>query len=497
MSGVIIPDRPTIRVINSGYGITTSGFSRMRLPEIREEIVAALQANTGLIFETRPDSITGEFIDTFAEREAALWELSEAVYHAMYPCSAFGTNLDHAVSFAGVVRLFATQSTALCILYGVEGTVVPAGSVVKENVSRQSLTLDVDVTITQMAATDVTLIVENVISGGVYSIQLDGIVYSVTASVTDDNNTVAALLAQQLLSSGKNIILDANNIRIFMFENIPFEILTFSIDVRIIKLGCAGNYTAVDYGQLNLPINSITVIVSTYSGFESIDNIAPGQQGRDDETDDELRRRYQTGVFRLGAATLPSIYANLLQNVPRLLALRVFENVQDIPDADGRDPHCIEVVIWGGDATLIANQIWLLKAGGISTFGTTIVTIEDDAGYPHDIHFNRPTSVYIWVTIDVTLYTEETFPPDGAQQIQRVVTNTGNLLGIDADVIIQRLMGPIFRAVSGIEQLNIRIFGTNDPTYTPGPGEYVNQTIPIGPRELSRFENYRVAVVVL
>ena len=53
----------------------------------------------------------------------------------------------------------------------------------------------------------------------------------------------------------------------------------------------------------------------------------PGQTGRNDETDDELRRRYRTGVFRLGAATLEAIDANLRQNIQGMIALKCFENI--------------------------------------------------------------------------------------------------------------------------------------------------------------------------
>ena len=55
------------------YGMLPTGFSRMRLPEIRQAIINSLQTKTGLTFETRPNSITGQFIDVFAEREAVIW----------------------------------------------------------------------------------------------------------------------------------------------------------------------------------------------------------------------------------------------------------------------------------------------------------------------------------------------------------------------------------------------------------------------------------------
>src|SRR6187402_79981 len=105
----------------------------MRLPEIRQQIIDSLQTRTGMTFETRPDSVLGQFINIFAEREATVWELAEAVYHAMYPISATGVNLDHAVSFAGVRRLFAQRSTVWAALYGVETTIIPAGSIVRSS----------------------------------------------------------------------------------------------------------------------------------------------------------------------------------------------------------------------------------------------------------------------------------------------------------------------------------------------------------------------------
>src|SRR5207342_3385017 len=104
-----------------------------------------LQSRTKLTFETRPDSITGQFIDVFAEREATVWELAEAVYHAMYPVSAFGVNLDHSVSFAGVTRLFALQSLVWVNMYGTQGIIISAGATVRSSTSGEDFVLQQDV----------------------------------------------------------------------------------------------------------------------------------------------------------------------------------------------------------------------------------------------------------------------------------------------------------------------------------------------------------------
>jgi uncharacterized phage protein gp47/JayE len=483
-------------ILTDGYGITATGFRRMRLPEIRERIIETLQAKTGLVFETRPDSVTGEFIDTFAEREATLWELAESVYHAMYPISAFGTNLDHAVSFSGVTRLFARKSAALAILYGVEGTTIPPGAIVKETLTRASLLLNEQVIISQDTAADVTIIIENVADGMVFAVDIDSKRYSVTAIPGDDDFTITAKLAQQLISAPVTVTTDANTIRMFVIESVPFVFFPAS-NVRITELGSPGTFVAEEFGPLDLPIGVVTIIVTTATGWERVNNIVSGYVGRYTETDDELRRRYNMGVFQLGAATLNAIYANILQNVPGILALKVYENEQDFVDAEGRLPHCIEVVAWGGDAQLLANEIWLQKAAGIDTFGTTTVTVTDSQGYPHPINFNRPVQVFMWLDVQVKLYNKEIFPSTGDMQIKEIITDEGNRLGINEDVIIQRLMCPVLEQIQGIETLTITLCGYTDPAYTPVPTDYKPDTFLIGARQLSRFDESRIAVLVI
>src|SRR5580765_6469481 len=137
----------------------------MRLPEIRQTIIDTLQTTTGLTFETRPDSITGQFINVFAEREATLWEIAETVYHAMYPISATGVNLDHSVSFAGVRRLFAQRSTVWCACYGIETTIITAGSIVRSSLTQDNFLLDADVTISRQNAIDSTVSVDSAVVG--------------------------------------------------------------------------------------------------------------------------------------------------------------------------------------------------------------------------------------------------------------------------------------------------------------------------------------------
>lgn len=477
------------------YGVLPTGFTRMRLPEIRQAIIDNLQTNTGLIFETRTDSITGQFIDTFAEREATLWELAEAVYHAMYPISATGVNLDHAVSFAGVRRLFAQTSTAWCACYGVEGTIIPAGSIIHNANTQDALLLDDNVTITRQAAVDATVSVLTAVVGNAYWIQINTTTYQYTAIAGSTTTSIASALGALLVASGYQIALNANQIHIWSLEPIPFT-LQISTNISLVTIGSIGNFTAENFGPVDVTAGSLNQIISTITGWTKVNNIVDGATGRDQETDDELRLRYNTGVFLLGSATLESIKANLLQNVSGITNLEVYENEDDVTDVDGRLPHSIEVIAYGGDPVEIANEIFLNKAAGIDTFGSVVVNVKDSSGYTHDIHFNRPTPAYIWVNITVTLYNEEIFPDDGPARIQAIVTSTGNAFGIGKDVIIQRLLGPIYTNVPGIAKMDITVAMKTDPNATPIAGDYTSNNIPITARQLSQFSALHVNVVI-
>ena len=479
----------------SAYGVLPTGFTRMRLPEIRQSIIDTLQTTTGIAFETRPDSITGQFIDTFADREAALWELAEAVYHAMYPISATGVNLDHAVSFAGVRRLFAQASTVWCACYGVEQTVIPTGSIVRNNNTQDNFLLDNDVTITRQAAIDVTVQVMTAVVGQQYWIQINNTTYQYIAATGDSTLTIATSLYTSLLASGLTISLNADQIRIYGIESIPFA-LQISTNINLNVVSSPGTFTAENFGPIDVSVGAITQIVSTLTGWNSVYNIVAGNVGRNLETDDELRLRYNTGVYQLGAATLEPIKANIQQNVAGITALEVYENDTDTVDADGRVPHSIEVIAYGGDPVEIATQIFLTKAAGIDTNGTVTVVVTDSSGYPHNIHFNRPTPAYIWVNVTVTLYSEEVFPDSGAQQIQAIIATTGNAFGIGKDVIPQRFYGPIYAGVSGIGGLVITVAKETDPNTVPPAGAYSAANIPISARELSTFDVTHINVSI-
>lgn len=112
------------------YGLTSTGFLRKRLADIRAEMEAAFRDAFGPAFPVSGDSVGGQLIGTFAEREAELWELAEDVYNSAFPDTAEGVSLANVAAIVGIAPLPATYSTVTAQLVGTAGTLIPSGSVV-------------------------------------------------------------------------------------------------------------------------------------------------------------------------------------------------------------------------------------------------------------------------------------------------------------------------------------------------------------------------------
>lgn len=126
-------------------GVTSTGFTPMRLQEIKLALETALQAVFGDI-NLESTSVFGQFIGVMSKIMADWWEGLEDVYLSEYPATAAGAALDNSVALVGITRLPATKTTVTCQLDGTATTVVPSGSQVG-NTNGDLFTLLADVTI--------------------------------------------------------------------------------------------------------------------------------------------------------------------------------------------------------------------------------------------------------------------------------------------------------------------------------------------------------------
>lgn len=480
------------------YGVTPDGFVRPRLPEIRQEIVEDLRARMRAAgfegrVETRPDSITGLLIDTFAEREAALWEQAEGVYYAMYPGSATGVSLDRSVSFTGVARYRDERSRAYVVLYGTPGATVPAGAQIRHRASQNLWALDTETQILAGAAADVTLRPE-VEPNATYRVSIDGTPYTYTTGPTANLPQVLAGLVAAASASGLEVSSDGSALRIHTDGRVAAA-FSWTGNLLLVRLGSPARFQTLEASTEGAAVGDFNGIVTQVEGWDAVDNLQAGVAGRLAESEAELRARYPTGLFRLGAATPPSIAPNVRDRVTGVRTVKVFMNNSDDPDELGRPPHSVHVVVDGGLDDEVAEAIFRVVAAGIDTYGQRLVIVKDDEGADQEIRFDRPERVFVWARCATTLLppSEQAFPPGGFQEIAENLAAAGEAFTIGEDVILQRLYGAIFRT-PGLASVDLRLAVSTDPTFVPQPADYKAANVTIQDFQVAAFDLSRIEV---
>ncbi|PWU06782.1 MAG: hypothetical protein C5B43_01330 [Verrucomicrobia bacterium] len=237
----------------------------------------------------------------------------------------------------------------------------------------------------------------------------------------------------------------------------------------VIAVTCAG----ITPFTVNFNTDQATTMNDLVSAFELIPAVANATHGGS------------------GDQTL-TVNMNILQD---LIVETVTTNVsaQTAIISGGRPPKSFECVVEGGTNLAIANQIWLTKPAGIETYGTVEQDITDSQGNTQAIFFSRPTPIYIWVNVVLTLYSPETFPINGIALVQQSINKYGNSLGIGVSVLWQRVLAQIFN-VPGIASGVLTMTETAAPT--DSPPSYSASDITISETQVSIFDLTRIVVTI-
>ena len=141
----------------------------------------------------------------------------------------------------------------------------------------------------------------------------------------------------------------------------------------------------------------VTNIVKPTYGLTSVTNPAPSSIVDAAETDEQLRIRRNLSTAAPTVGFVDSIVAKLL-TVAGVGKIKVWENdqgvVADIKAGDqAKPPHSILVIVTGGPATDIGNAIYDAKPPGITSVGSSSVTVNDSQGIPHTMRYTVATPV--------------------------------------------------------------------------------------------------------
>lgn len=479
----------------SEFGLTPDGYRRRRLLDIKAQIEQAIIAEFGQV-NLQPDSVFGQLVGVFSVVAAELYEDAENVYHSQYPSTAEGVSLDRAVDLIGVRRLEATRTRVLVAVTGDQGVLIPAGTQIQVAETGEIFTNPLPGIITRSNALSVRINVSQVADLQQYTVIINNTPFTYTSGVDASPQSIALGIID-VINNGNLPVIAAHNtggqFDITTTQNdLPFNLVQ-GANMVIIRRTSPMLFESQVVGPVLVLANTLTEIVTPIAGWQSVTNWDPSIQGRNTETDQQLRLRRLQSFRVAGAASVEAIQARLRQNVQDVITALVFENREPFV-VDGRPPHSFEAVVVGGQDSEIAQEIWEAKAAGIQTFGNTCVQINDSTGMPQNICFSRPVEVYIWATIQISIL-PGSFPVNGINAIQEAFVNYGqNNFTVGDDIIFQEFYGAIY-AIGGLLNINLTLGTSNDPLVPPAV--YTSANVPITEVQVGMFDLSRVSVVLL
>ncbi len=208
-------------------------------------------------------------------------------------------------------------------------------------------------------------------------------------------------------------------------------------------IGISGSITVTatcqDKGAVTAAPNTITRIATPTLGWLSVTNASAAAVGAPVEEDPDLRIRREQSTAQAALTPLQAVTA-AVSAVPGVTRIQPYENDTDLVDANGLAPHSIALVVEGGDATAIAQQIRTKKGAGAGTFGTSTQIVTDQEGVIYLIRFSRPTLIATKAQIQLKALAGYTSVIGDA--VAAAVATYVNGLDIGQDVVLTRLYLP-------------------------------------------------------
>lgn len=480
----------------SGYGLTRKGLNIKRLDVIADEIHADLTEGWGVNTKQNPKSFLNHLIMNFADRIAELWEFGEDVYFSMYPSFAEGVSLDHAAQYGGSTREPAAKSYYPIHCTGRDGLTLAAGTMISSETNPTTyLSLTAPRVLSRNSFNQAAIKVASAEKRDVYTAAINGAVFSYAAETAEPVQILQGLAAA-IQDDSFTAEIDVENEVLFLnaVDLISQNALVLSENLTTETVTCVVTFGTVEDGDILIPDGVITNIVKADAGLLSVVNRCGYIAGRAEETDAEFRQSYTDKIFTRSSRMLESIRSAILSHVQGVRSVAPYENPSHEWDDYGRPPHSIEIVVDGGDSTEIAKQILSEKAGGINTYGDTAVILAGEYDEDITIRFNRPTKIYTWFRLGITLSRAEGIPPNYVDLLREVILRNMDLLDAGSDVVPQQFMSELYRACSGISYIDISIFATDDPGAEPE--SYPNRSVEITARQRAYTTETMIEVVI-
>ncbi len=507
------------------YGLTASGFVAKPLSVCVDDLIQGLKNQFGADIASGPDSVFGQIAAICAKPTADLWQQVMAIYASRSRMAAEGVSLDVIAEYVGLVRAQPLASSVIAYVGGVDQTTVPAGTLfAMANGAVFSTTADVTISNPGGASAilqRVTVTAE--FQSGTISVAIAGPYGSYTASTSANQafaDIVTALVdAINAQVSSLGITASAVGNVITLIANNKLSPFTVTEVVGDVSLGDAYNNTVfargVETGPMAVPPYTLTVIQTPVSGLVAVTNANAGVIGQDLESDTALRVRIITAPNFRGKATEKAIASLVLFDTAAYGVESVFvvSNRLLTSDGAGRPAKSFEVYVQGPyDSTdpttlnAIAQAIYDSEPAGIRPVSTASGplslqgTATDQTGNPVTVPFSLPNQAWVWLWVDLTANTKETFPANGEVAVQAALTAFGATAEVSDDVILGKFDGPIY-SIPGIRTATIYAVVTEpnpiSPPSKPGsPATQSDAQFTIAAGTIAVYDSSRIVVVM-
>ena len=233
-----------------------------------------------------------------------------------------------------------------------------------------------------------------------------------------------------------------------------------------VNIGSNGTAT-VDFqnikgGAIGCVANTLTTILTTTSGWDTITNPSAGVIGSDAENDAELRARFKELVANNASGTLSALKSGILM-LDDVLDCAAAENTGSVAITVGGyiiQPNRYALSILGGSDTDIAEAIYKKKSAALQNGNTTVSYTDPDLNQTYSFDIVRPSELKYF--FNISLVNNADLPTNIVDLVkQAVYNNFYGLNGIVSRVHINsttyanRFVSPINDIQSGIEIVSI------------------------------------------
>ncbi len=473
---------------------TDNGYETRRFNVIREQLRESLETELGTPINSEPDTVMGTMISVFANQLSIQENDVQALSNNLDIYKAEGVYLDRLVRYIGLTRLAAAPASGVLKVWRDSQDPITSSLLFSTSSGTEFTNIN-NIRTSLLACTNVILAPETTVENVIYTLSINGAIFTKTSLPEDTEATIVDYFVQEITNFlGIPAVNDNNRIKIDLPDT---EVNTMSItttqNFSLVEVAAYNDIESVEKGLLQVTENTITQKVSNEPSILRVNNPLDSIDGRDLETDEELRKRYEVSFSQGGNSTYDAIVAALLQ-LPNVTGAVIIENdtVNQVNDLPAKSYKCI---VADGNPTNIADAVWSTKPVGVETIGDITSVVRDVKGNLQNVHWSRPTEVFIFVEVTYSLYDEEIFPSNGETLIKESILNTGQGFSLDNDVIPNRFIGDIYRTVEGIDSLSIRVGYSTDVNNTLPASGWMTTRIPISQIELPVFTQAKIEVV--